>query len=194
VSLFRKYTRPELVRFVRAMDLLIDEPTDLLVIGGAAATLKYGAQGTTKDIDTWHNVPAAVLKAAEEARAATGLPVPIERAAVAEGPYHYEDRIRPVSMKLKKLRIFVPERHDLALMKVVRGDRHDEDVIGEIHARHPLKMETLVEPFETEMGHVTKDGKILRVQFRVLIQRLFGPKAGKTVAASRKSGAGGMRV
>lgn len=41
MSLFRKYTRPELVKFVRCMDLLIDEPTDLLVIGGAAATLKY---------------------------------------------------------------------------------------------------------------------------------------------------------
>jgi uncharacterized nucleotidyltransferase DUF6036 len=194
VSLFRKYTRPELVRFVRAMDSLIDEPTDLVVIGGAAATLKYGAQGTTKDIDTWNNVPAAVLKAAEGARAATGLPVPIERAAVADGPYHYEDRIWPVSMKLKKLRIFVPERHDLALMKVVRGDRHDEDVVAEIHTRHPLKLETLVERFETEMGHVIKDEKILRAQFRVLVERLFGQQAGKRVAASRKPGAGGMRV
>jgi hypothetical protein len=29
-------------------------------------------------------------------------------------------------MRLKKLRIFVPDRHDLALINVVRGDRHDE--------------------------------------------------------------------
>jgi hypothetical protein len=194
VSIFRKYTRLELVRFVRAMDAVIDEPTDLLVIGGAAATLKYGAQGTTKDIDTWNNVPAAVLKAAEQARTATGLLVPIEKAAVADGPYHYEDRIRSVSMKLKRLRIFVPERHDLVLMKVVRGNRHDDDVITEIHARHPLKLETLVERFETEMCHVMKDEKILRLQFRVLVEVLFGLEAGKGVATSRKPGAGGIRV
>ena len=42
-------------------------------------------------------------------------------------------------------------------MKVVRGDRHDEDMIAEIHAvRHPLKLETLLKRFEEEMGHVTK--------------------------------------
>ena len=42
---FRKYTRAELVRFVRSVDLFIDEPTKLLVIGGAAAALEYGATG-----------------------------------------------------------------------------------------------------------------------------------------------------
>jgi len=40
--------------------------------------------------------------------------VPIEKAGVSDGPYHYEDRIQIVSMRLKKLRILVPERHDLA--------------------------------------------------------------------------------
>lgn len=55
------------------MDLLIEEPTDLIVVGGAAATLKYGATRTTKDIDTWNLLSPAVLKAASEARAQTGL-------------------------------------------------------------------------------------------------------------------------
>ena len=85
-----------------------------------------------------------MAKAAVNAREATGLAVPIEKAGVTDGPYHYEDAIRSVAMRLKKLRILVPERHDLALMKVVRGDRHDEDMIAEIHARHPLKLETLL--------------------------------------------------
>ena len=194
MSGFRKYTRDELVKFLRSVDLFIDEPTKLLVIGGAAAALVYGANGSTKDIDTWSNVPRALAKAAVNARQATGLAVPIEKAAVTDGPYHYEDRIRPAAMRLKKLRIFVPERHDLALMKVVRGDRHDEDMIAEIHARHPLKLETLLKRFEEEMGHVTKDERILRSQFRALVARLFGPAAAKRVPAKRKPGAGGMRV
>ena len=134
------------------------------------------------------------MKAAAEAREATGLAVPIEKAAVTDGPYHYEDRIRRAAMRLKKLRILVPERHDLALMKVVRGDRHDEDMIAEIHAHRPLEMETLLERFEEEMGHVTKDERILRSQFRALVSRLFGPEAAKLVPAKRKPGAGGMRV
>jgi hypothetical protein len=62
---------------------------------------------------------------------------------VSDASYHYEDRVRRIAMRLKKLRILVPERHDLALVKVVRGDRHDEDMIAEIHARHPLKLDTL---------------------------------------------------
>ena len=194
MSAFRKYTREELVRFVRHMDVVIQEPTELLVIGGAAAALSYGATGSTKDIDTWHNVPRAVVRAAADARKATGLDVPIEKAAVTDGPYHYEDRVRSIAMRLKKLRILVPERHDLALMKVVRGDRHDEDMIAEIHARHPLKLETLLKRFEEEMGHVIKDERILRSQFRALISRLFGPAAAKRVPQKRMPGAGGTRI
>jgi hypothetical protein len=79
-------------------------------------------------------------------------------------------------------------------MKVVRGDRHDEDMIADIHAHHPLKLETLLKRFEEEMGHVTKDERILRSQFRALVSRLFGPGAAKGVPARRKPGAGGMKV
>jgi hypothetical protein len=79
-------------------------------------------------------------------------------------------------------------------MKVVRGDRHDEDMIAEIHAHRPLEMETLLERFEEEMGHVTKDERILRSQFRALVSRLFGPEAAKLVPAKRRPGAGGLRV
>jgi hypothetical protein len=194
VSLFPKFNHDELVRFIQCMDLLIEEPTDLIVVGGAAATLAYGATGTTKDIDTWDVVPPAVLKAAEEARVKTGLEVPIESPRVADVPYHYEDRLELLSMGLEKLRIFVPEQHDLALMKVVRGDRQDEDVIAEIHERHPFDLETLLERFEKEMDHVIKDERILRSQFRSLISRLFGPEAAKRIPSKRKPGAGGSRV
>ncbi|MFL5307541.1 MAG: DUF6036 family nucleotidyltransferase [Polyangia bacterium] len=194
MSEFRKYTREELVKFLRSMDGVLEDTTEILVIGGAAAALKYGATASTKDIDTWHTVPLALLKAASAARAETGLAVPIEKAGVSDGPYHYEDRVRPVSMRLKKLRILVPDRHDLALMKVVRGDRHDEDIIAEIHARHPLKLDVLLMRFEEEMGHVTKDERILRWQFRALVSRLFGTQAARRVPFKRKSGAGGTRV
>jgi hypothetical protein len=127
-------------------------------------------------------------------RAATGLDVPIERGAVADAPYFYEDRIRRALPRLKKLRMIVPERHDLALMKVVRGDRHDIDVIAEIHTKHPLKLATLVKRFEEEMGHVIKYERTLRLQFRLLIEQLFGKEAARSIRATRVPGSGGHRV
>ena len=78
MSLFPKFSYDELVRFIQCVDVLIEEPTALIIVGGAAATLRYGATGTTKDIDTWDVVPPAVMKAAADARKATGLQVPIE--------------------------------------------------------------------------------------------------------------------
>jgi hypothetical protein len=83
---WRRYTRDELLKFLRGLDEGLEAPTELLVIGGAAAALRYGATRATKDIDTWSIIPPAVLKAADVARAATGLDVPIERAAVADAP------------------------------------------------------------------------------------------------------------
>jgi Nucleotidyltransferase of unknown function (DUF6036) len=191
---WRRYTRDELLTFLRGLDERLHAPTELLIIGGAAAALRYGATRATRDIDTWSNIPPAVLRAADEARAATGLDVPIERAAVADAPYFYEDRIRPALPRLKKLRLMVPERHDLVLMKVVRGDRHDLDVIAEIHAKHPLKLATLVKRFEEEMGHVIKDERTLRLQFRLLVEQLFGKEAARSIRATRAPGSGGHRV
>jgi len=181
----RRYNRVELVTFLKSLDAELADPSELLVIGGAAATLRYGATATTKDIDTWNSIPATVHEAAARARTKTGLAIPMEQASVADAPYHYEDRTRRAPLKLKRLRIRVPERHDLALMKIIRGDRHDEDVIAEIHAKHPLDPEVLIDRFENEMGHVVKDERILRQQFRLLVQRLFGPEAAKGVRTTR---------
>jgi hypothetical protein len=182
---FRRYTQVELLTFLKAVDEHLEASADLLIIGGAAASLRYGAISTTRDIDTWNDIPDSVMKAADRARTATGLPVPMERAAVADAPYHYEDRTLAAPIHFKKLRVSVPERHDLALMKIVRGYRHDIDVILEMHRREPLSLNTLIDRFENEMGHVIKDERELRMQFRLLIEELFGAEAAKNVRAKR---------
>ena len=133
----RRYNRIELIKFLRGMDEELSAPVQMLIIGGAAASLRYGATSTTRDIDTWTTIPPAIHQAADRARAKTGLEIPLEQASVADAPYHYEDRTRRMPLKLRWLRVRVPERHDLVLMKIIRGDRHDEDVIAEIHAKHP---------------------------------------------------------
>jgi hypothetical protein len=97
-------------------------------------------------------------------------------------------------MSLKKLRVLVPERHDLALMKVVREDRHDEDMIAEIHAHQPLKLDVLLKRFAEEMGHLTKDrGSCGRSSARWCLDCSARRRA-RRVPSKRKPGAGGMRV
>ncbi len=72
-------------------------------------------------------------------------------------------------------------------MKAIRADRHDIDVIIEMHERKPFSLRTLVDRFENEMGHVIKDERILRQQFRLLIQSMFGKNAAKKIRAKRSA-------
>jgi hypothetical protein len=118
----RRHSPRELERFVEAVDEALTEPASILVIGGAAAALASGATRATDDIDTFHPLTPDVDKAVEAARRSTGLNIPVSFAAVADAPYDFEDRLIPIrGLHLKRLTLVVPERHDLVLMKTLRG-------------------------------------------------------------------------
>jgi hypothetical protein len=89
------------------------------------------------------DLAAATVKA----RAVTGLDIPVAHAGVADAPLDIESRLERVLPHLERLRVFVPERHDLVLMKAIRGYEHDLQAISEIHAHSPLDLETLVRRF-----------------------------------------------
>jgi hypothetical protein len=116
----------------------------VILIGGAAAALHYGAKRPTRDTDTWNAVHDVLARAASRARSSTGLELPLQHTGVADAPSEFEARLERILVDLKQLTVFVPERHDLVLMKAVRAYEHDLEVIGEIHGRFPLDLETLV--------------------------------------------------
>jgi hypothetical protein len=68
--------------------------------------------------------------------------------------------------------VMVPERHDLVLMKVLRGDEHDLQAIEAIHERSPLDLSILVERFRDEMGSTIIARGRLKGQFLTMIERL----------------------
>lgn len=178
----KRYSRAELVAFLRRVDARLTTPEVLEVIGGAAAVLKYGASAPTKDIDTWNRVPKAVQDAAD-AVGAMGQGVPLAPAGVAEIPNDAELRFKTVSIGLKKLVVRVPDRYDLALSKTIRGYDNDLQVIREMHEKKPFSLKRLVALFETEMdGAVTKDKRALRLNVAVLVATLFGDAEGEEVA------------
>ncbi len=67
------------------MDKQLPEPRELLLIGGAAASVAYGVNRTTTEIDT--NAETADLEAAFQAtRDETGLDIPIQTVRVWDSP------------------------------------------------------------------------------------------------------------
>ena len=109
--------------------------------------------------------------------------MPVSPAGVADLPYNAEDRLVRVDLGLEHLRVWVPERHDLALSKTVRGYQHDLDTIEQMHRAQALDAETILRRFENEMNHVVGDERIVKANFAALVERLFGQEKADQVAA-----------
>lgn len=163
----------ELSAFITALDAAVSQPYDIVIIGGAAAALHYGVTQATRDIDTWTNIDAELARAAQSAREATGLEVPLRRSGIADGPYFLEDRLERILPALERLAVFVPERHDLALMKALRADEHDLAAMEELHAQAPMDAQLLLDRFKTEMSHTIIEPMRRRDLFLAMMERLF---------------------
>jgi hypothetical protein len=172
----------DLVRFLREIDRHLAKSHQLIIIGGAAAALAYKASRTTSDIDTANALSIDFERAVTEAKKSTGLEIPVSYAAIADGPYNYETRLKRLRfLKTEKLEVLVPERHDLALMKIIRGEEHDIQVLVEMHESEPFDLEILIDRFTNEMRHVIGDHRWIRSNFVGLVEELFGETSGKDV-------------
>lgn len=134
----RKYRPDDLAGFFRLLDEELRRPARVTVIGGAAIGLQYDPRHATTDIDLTPGNDAAFWAAVERARARMEHPVPVDSVSVFQPPYSYEERCRRLAIDgLSRLQVFVPEAHDLALMKIGRGYAHDLQGVSDIHAAHP---------------------------------------------------------
>ena len=64
----RAYLKEELEQFLRAVDAALERRVEVILIGGAAAALHYGATRPTRDIDTWNTIHEDLAHAAKRAR------------------------------------------------------------------------------------------------------------------------------
>jgi hypothetical protein len=183
----KHYLRDDIVRFLEAIDAALPHEVQVIVIGGAAAAVHYRIERGTDDIDTWTNVDGDLATAIQRARDATGIDLPFERSGVADAPYDFESRLERALPNLTRLEVFVPERHDLVLMKTIRGDEADLLVAAALHQSRPLELDTLVQRYVHEMGSVVIEPTRLRGNFLALIDRLF-PRDVETVRRRLPSG------
>lgn len=175
----KTYSPDDLKRFLQSVDKHLSDHVKILVIGGSAASLGYGVRTSTKDIDLYETDEEDYehfLEACSLAEEDTQLDIPVEMVGVGDAPYNYEDRLqKDETLGLTWLELEYPEKHDLALMKIIRGYEHDIQHIKEVHANHQLDLDTLVERFRDEMGHVVGVGsEQLQHKFLLMIEEVFG--------------------
>ncbi len=168
----RRYGRAEIERFLTDLDAGLDRRQEVVLIGWASAILGYGAPGETIDIDAWSDL-SGLQASVDRVVSAGGLRIPFATAGVADPPREFEGRLRRVLPHLRRLTVLVPEKHDLALMKAVRGLEHDLAALERLHRVSPLDCDTLVSRFQEEMGQAIGDPRRLRGNFLGLIERLF---------------------
>lgn len=178
--MLRKYNRGQMEAFLREIDQQLAQPCEVVLVGGAVIALVYKGSHATADVDCI-KAEADFWEACAAAQATSAAPIPVQKATLAQPPYDYEDRLTYFTLSgVHKLRILVPERHDLALMKIARAEAHDLDAIEDIHRIAPLQLETLIARYEEAKTQVLGSVTEHRLKFLAAIERLFGP----TVAAS----------
>lgn len=172
----KKYNKDEIEHFLLAIDQNMNAPFKLIIIGGTAAALAYHVTSFTKDIDTVNNIEA-IKKAYEAAKKKTGLDIPMGPVGVEDGPYNYQDRLEEYRIPgSKHLKIFIPERHDFVLMKMIRGQQNDIDMVKEIHKASQLDYEKLIDLIKTEMTSVTGNKNRIKSNLLLMFEALFSDR------------------
>lgn len=142
--------------FLADLDALLGQPTDLHCIGGFAISQYFGFARETADLDVLSIAPepmrAAIASAAGRGSALHKRHrVFIDHVGVANFPDNYESRLQRAWPVWEKLRLWIPEPHDLALTKLERSNERDIRDVMFLAQMGLIDRTMLVARFETEM-------------------------------------------
>ena len=92
--------------------------------------------------------------------------------------------------KLTRLQVEVPEKHDWALMKLVRFNEKDIRDIVAVSQTVGFDKEILLARFLEEMTHVTGPPSVLVLSFTIMIEKLYGKEEAdrmdKTIRSNKR--------
>jgi len=183
------FDRVNLVAFLREVDALLTRSGTARIIGGAVISLAHVPSYKTRDIDyVWADleVDAAIRRVAAE-HPELGY---ASRTGVYFVPDGYENRFETLAIPgLVHLRVVIPERHDLAIMKITRGIERDIEAVAAMHARDPFDLDTLVERYRGTW--LTGEQRLADVGFRAALSSLFNDDTadeGMDILARLRSG------
>ena len=143
--------------FLGALDGALKTAVELHCIGGFVITMHFGLSRETSDIDILAAVPGEQLAPLQRLGGQGSdlhgqFKVYLQPVTVATYPEDYESRLLPMwpGLKLKNVRLFALEAHDLALTKLERNSDVDrQDVLALAGAGH-LDAATLRERYLKE--------------------------------------------
>ena len=146
------YTKQNIEEFLIALDSELDSKQEIIVIGGAAATLHYNSKEDTIDIDTYNSIESLKEAYRKVVEKLPNLKIPLSAAAPVFGPVNITERLEESSeVPLENLKIFVPEVHDWILLKTARSDEKDITDIKDVASLKEIDHLILKERFKTEM-------------------------------------------
>ena len=181
----RMFTPSEIRAFLVALDKNVSEPVTVELIGSAAAMLAFGMDKDSKDVDLTKISTDSFAQAWTKTQQETGLEIPAEIVGIYDAPYYYESRREILETpELRRIHILVPERHDWALMKVMRLSDKDMEHVVDVAHRYGFDADIFLERFQKEMTHVMGDKGNLKWMFLSLMGTLFGPEVRARMRAS----------
>jgi len=130
--------RADLIDAVRDLDLELEAPVDVVLVGGAAMILHFGSARATRDIDivAVQGDVGDFRRAVSVVAASRGLPDDwISDAAKGFAsilPADFATRLEPLQVGTARLRLFVLGRPEQAAMKIValrEQDLEDLDIL-----------------------------------------------------------------
>ena len=169
------------------IDRQTNENLSLHCIGGFAVTIVYGAARTTADLDVLWTIQSpsasATLALAERgSELHRRFGVYIDRVSVATPPCDYERRLTEIFPgAFQRLRLFVPDAYDLALLKLDRNIQRDRDDVKWLARSTPfdlaiLRRRYMEEQREYMAGPVERHDLTLRLWIGMIEEdRLIDP-------------------
>jgi hypothetical protein len=189
-----RHSANQLETFLRELDAEVasagerQSPPELLIIGGAAASLAYGFTRATLDIDLYYGLDDDLRSAIARVVARLGLAIPVGHAAIADAPYSFEERLRNLEIDgVEHLRLRVPAPQDLIVMKLLRGAEHDLDAAVAIASNGGVTVAVLLEAM-LESSHAVGSAEARRFSFLADIARIYGDDVAEKVEPVLASG------
>lgn len=177
----KKFSKKDIIRFLKTLDSLLIYPFEIEIIGGAAAAIAFSSSAGTVDIDTTEGLNAleGVL---DGARTLSGIDIPMGCGGVWDGPHYYRRRRKRAKIKgLKRLKVYTPDLYDWALMKVMRFRERDQNHIAEAHRKVGFNKNILIRRFLSEMSYVCSNLVEVVYNFIQMVNMLFGVAEAKRV-------------
>jgi hypothetical protein len=144
--------------FVCDLDQILNEPADFHCIGGFVVTNFYGFDRETRDIDVLEVRSSGKTEELFELSREGSLlhkkhKVYLDRVTIIEAlPDDYETRLTEMyAGAFTRIRLFAPEAHDLALMKLQRNIERDRDDIKHLAKCGHITAHQLLDRYQKEM-------------------------------------------